>query len=446
MSRARFLPALGLLLAALVGSPARAFVLSRAELNGDWSLVRWPDSTRSVRYLMNDRPLDLLPNLAAGSDPVTAVQAAMQAWAIAPVRFSLSDTTTSVTDGVVDGRNVISFADTPGNRDMTAGNHVAVTGVWFQSSGSEWNIDEVDTVFNPRERFATDGSADAFDVQGVLTHELGHALGINHSAITAVTMYPFTDHGRLAPRTLDPDDVAAMRALYGVPDPDAGTIAGQVVTTAGDPVLGAHVVATNRDGVVLIGALADRDGSFTLPSLPAGDYQVYAEPLIGNTSPANYGRYYREALTTFRPAFAGGDPTATPVTVTAGQTTTLDPISVDPEGATIGFLAIGWSQTGRSFRLDSPFAPPVHGGASTYLVVIGDNLDAVPDDGFRFSGPDLELDSSQVLRGTLQGHAVAILPLRVHRGAPPGPRNLTMDTGTEQAVYTGAVVVEASSQ
>src|SRR5262249_13052570 len=153
--------------------------------------------TRTVRYRMNDLPLDMLPNLSTTSDPVAAVQAAMQAWTMSPVRFSLSGARTSITDGVVDGLNVISFADTPGNRDMTAGNHVAAPGIGSRSKGSQWNIDEVDTIFNPRERFATDGAADAYDIQGVLTHELGHALGINPSAITAVTMFPFTDHGRL---------------------------------------------------------------------------------------------------------------------------------------------------------------------------------------------------------------------------------------------------------
>src|SRR5438270_7756692 len=166
-------------------------------------------------------------------------------------------------------------------------------------------------------------------------------------------MYPYTEHGRLAPRALDPDDVAGMQALYHVAaDPDTGSISGQVLNTDGDPVFGAHVVATNADGIVRIGALTDKDGSYTLPSLPAGSYQVYAEPLTGFITPANYGAYYQEALTAFRPAFAG-ELTGAPVTVTAGQTTALDPLQVDPEAPTLGSPEIGWSTTGTSFRVNS---------------------------------------------------------------------------------------------
>lgn len=46
----------------------------------------------------------------------------------------------------------------------------------------------------------------------VAAHELGHALGIDHSTVREAVMYAYydTDH-----RNLDPDDIAAIRALYG---------------------------------------------------------------------------------------------------------------------------------------------------------------------------------------------------------------------------------------
>ena len=85
---------------------------------------------------------------------------------------------------------------------------------------------------------------------------------------------------------------------------------------------------------------------------------------------------------------------------------------------------------------------PVRGGEDDFLAVVGDRLDAVPDDGIRISGSDVTVDTSNIGRGTTtQGHPYAIVPLSVRAGAAPGPRNLYLDSGSEQAVYTGAVVV-----
>jgi hypothetical protein len=428
-------------LAVLAAGPAPAFVLSRAQVNGDWYFRRWPASKRQVRFVMNDLPLAMLPNLASSSTPLAAAQEAMKTWAIAPVPLAV-DGTTSLKDAVLDGTNLITFADTPRNRDATA-NVIALTQSWSRFNGSQWNVGETDTAFNPKESFATDGVTTAYDIQAVLTHELGHVLGLNHSPIAAVTMFPYTEHGRLLPRALDPDDIAGMSALYHVTlDAGMGTISGQVLTTGGDPVLGAHVVATNADGIALIGALANADGTYTLPSLPEGSYQVYAEPLNGPTSPANYGPYYKAALTQFQPAFAGGDLTSTPVTVTAGNITTVDPIQVDPQSPGIQITGLGWSSNGRSFRLSNEFLSPARAGRHYYLVVVGNHLDDVPDDGFQISGSDLTLDTRSVARGTTTlGHPFAILPLSVAAGASPGPRNLYLDSGAEQVVSTGAVVV-----
>ncbi len=55
---------------------------------------------------------------------------------------------------------------------------------------------------------------DRYDLRSVLLHELGHALGLDHSGSGNV-MQPFLDTGEML-RTLSSDDIAGMRALYGV--------------------------------------------------------------------------------------------------------------------------------------------------------------------------------------------------------------------------------------
>ena len=54
-----------------------------------------------------------------------------------------------------------------------------------------------------------------FDLHMVATHEIGHALGLDHSSIPPALMYPV-----LTPQTtgLTSDDIAGIQALYGTPD------------------------------------------------------------------------------------------------------------------------------------------------------------------------------------------------------------------------------------
>lgn len=77
----------------------------------------------------------------------------------------------------------------------------------FPRDGGDVTFDDVEpwTVF--------DGGP--FDLYLVATHELGHALGLDHSAVPNALMYPV-----LTPQTtgLTQDDAAAIQALYGTPD------------------------------------------------------------------------------------------------------------------------------------------------------------------------------------------------------------------------------------
>jgi len=57
------------------------------------------------------------------------------------------------------------------------------------------------------------GSAGGIDIQYVALHELGHTLGLAHSADPTAVMYPFYDGTQTA--TLQPDDIAGILALYG---------------------------------------------------------------------------------------------------------------------------------------------------------------------------------------------------------------------------------------
>ena len=94
------------------------------------------------------------------------------------------------------------------------------------------------------------------------------------------------------------DDLAGVRTIYGAAAPGMGTIAGWVLDHEGDGVFGVHVVATDANGITQVGALTTREGRFTLPSLPPGDYQLYVEPLNGAFTPKNLSDDYFHTTTT----------------------------------------------------------------------------------------------------------------------------------------------------
>src|SRR5205085_9974288 len=80
-------------------------------------------------------------------------------------------------------------------------------------------------------------------IENVLTHELGHALGLSHSGGLQSTML-FMESPEQA--HLGCDEAVAVHALYGGYDSKRGSLTGSVTSISGNPVFGAHVLAISR--------------------------------------------------------------------------------------------------------------------------------------------------------------------------------------------------------
>ena len=160
----------------------------------------------------------------------------------------------------------------------------------------------------------------AYDLESLMTHELGHFLGFSHSAVWSAMMYPYApapgtfSGARPTSQQLDAplaeDDRTGLRILYPSASDaaHAGSISGRILPAnalsrpAAPPgvtgIFGSHVVAVDAaSGQVLAGTIggwscADSgptqfDGSYRIERLPVGhSYTVYAEPLDGVMSPA----------------------------------------------------------------------------------------------------------------------------------------------------------------
>jgi hypothetical protein len=236
-----------------------------------------------------------------------------------------------------DGLNSICFdqadmAFTPGVLAFTRVITADVTGIQVGASAVSTQLGQIldaDIYFNPSDpntTFATpqelSAAPKAYDLESVLTHELGHFLGFGHSAVWGAMMFPFAPApgtiSGVRPTTQQPDaplgddDRTGLRVLY--PDPadtlHQGSISGSI--TPANPlalpafppgvtgVFGTHVVAVDNSTGAVIGATlggwsctapgpAQFDGSYQIAGLAVGSsYTVYAEAMNGAADPSQF--------------------------------------------------------------------------------------------------------------------------------------------------------------
>jgi hypothetical protein len=222
-----------------------------------------------------------------------AVQRAFDAWHAVPNTQTSSQfvgfTQTNPTSG--DGVTVLGFQNRP-DLDRT----LAATNFFVDTTTGE--IVESDIFFNTSFPWSTAeaGVAGRYDVISIAQHEIGHLLGLSHSALgetelraggrrvlgAEAVMFPvaFTA-GDISDRTLRADDIAGISDIYGNQtfQRRTGSISGKV-TKNGRGVLGAHVVAFNpADGKLVGGFSLSEDGSFVIAGLDPGPQVLRAEPL-----------------------------------------------------------------------------------------------------------------------------------------------------------------------
>jgi Matrixin len=186
---------------------------------------------------------------------------------------------------------------------------------------------DADIYFDPSDpqiSFATPAALGAnpraYDLESLMTHELGHFLGFSHSAVWSAMMFPFAPApgtfngarptGSEPDAPLGDDDRIGLRVLYPASADalHAGAISGRILPAnpfslpAAPPgvsgVFGAHVVAVDAESGAVAAATvggwsctgdgpAQFDGSYEIDRLPVGrSYTVYAEPLDGVVVPA----------------------------------------------------------------------------------------------------------------------------------------------------------------
>jgi hypothetical protein len=408
--------------------------------------VRWTTTTVVVYLAASlDSPP---PNIKAGSDVAGAARRALRRWSeAANINFDIRTNGPDAVGKVNDGFNVISVS--AANAGFVRAASPGRTRVSFDTATGA--IVEADVAINPNLPFSTDGTHGTYDLESTLAHEIGHFLGLDHSALVGSTMQPhqaqnFTNGGfsltQTSMRTLSEDDLAGVRAIYGQRTPRAvGSIQGNL----NYPYAGAHVWAESvATGRVVGSALTKTDGSYRIEQLPPGDYRVFAEYLDEPVRAAE--------LTTKRGPYANMGEGAAFQAGAATASVTANSIAFAP----LVVFTVAPTFNARVQGLNGIVhagAMPVAPGNTYRYYVGGDGVEQIPANGFAIDSPFFQIDPATYRRedGAAFGlpYALVSFELRVLDNAKQGDYSLRLrraDTGETAYVAAGIVVVSDDAE
>lgn len=342
-----------------VGSTGQALPV-RWDLNNTASIPNV--ANRRVRYEIGDAGTVDAINFAGPISEFEAVQNSFNQWrniTESELDFEFAGATTNAVSSASDNRNVIRWVDA----NIAAG-VFAVTITTFDTTtakllDADMELNDRDFTWDTLGPTATQGVIGRAMIENVVTHEIGHFVGLDHASNARSSLFFQSGPGLVSSVSLETDDRAAIISDYASPDhanARLGSVAGLVDNgTAGQ--FGVEVLlvdlATGRN---VIGGITEGTpgpftlGSYSIKSVPPGNYAMLCWP----TNKAALGAYYQTAFTNFSPVVRGvaantvGAPTL--VRVGPGQAVTGINASV-PATATNTFEPNGTSAQAK--QLDS---------------------------------------------------------------------------------------------
>ena len=427
-----------------LGSPARFEIRDSSEIELPTQTVRqikWPK--RTIDVALSNSLLSPGANIKPGSDVVGAARRALARWSVmANINFNVTwSAATSVSPASGgDGISLITVADTFDNEAFNADSTTGRTRVFYDPATG--TIAEADVSINPKPRseegadlqFSTDGSPGTYDLEATFTHEIGHLLGLDHSAVLGSTMQSRQAFNgtfglpALTERTLSEDDRQRLRVLYGSKQ-RLGRIEGRLIDNRlpnASPLDAVNVWAENvATGRVVASGVSIEDGSYKLDGLTPGQYRVVVSP--------------REEASSSTQRFRSFE-ISNRVIVSADTPTTLNYNLIPPQGSSP-------SVTPRMIGLNaelSAVALPVEPGKKIKLYLAGEGVDQVPGSGITINSPYFTVDASSLMREQLgTAFPVVSIDVTVLPNAPFGDYSVKLQSNSgETAFVPGALTVD----
>jgi len=399
--------------------------------------IRWPRKT--IQVALSTSLLSPGINIKADSDVVGAARRALARWA------SLSNITFVVTWSPVtsispadagDGISLLTIASTPENDAFNSDTTTGRTRVFFDPETG--NIAEADISINPRPRaedgtqlqFSTDATPGTYDLEATFTHEIGHLLGLDHSAVLSSTMQERQAFNgtfglpALTGRTLSEDDRHKVRSLYGS-RLKVGRIEGRLADNRTPGLLGSlngvHVWAESvTNGRVIASDITADDGTYKLEGLVPGQYRVMVSSTV-------------DTVQKFR-SFE----LANQVAVKADVATQLSSNLVSPQASTLNPRVIGLNTELSTVAL--PLVP----GKRVKIYLGGEGVDQVPGTSIVVNSPFFTVDPASLTREQIAApFPVVSVELQVAANAPFGDYTLRLQSNSGEIAYVpGAITID----
>ncbi len=449
----RRLSAILALLALFAGqAPLRAYTIQYASASGV-SPRRW--LTQPIIISLSTSLASPPPNIKGGSDVIGAVRRALRHWSsVSNVQFFETSSTAQTISPANAGDHVNLITVSADNAAaFHSGDNPGRTRVFSDSNGA---ISEADIALNPDVLFSTDGTVGTYDLESTFTHEVGHLLGLEHSAIIGATMQPRQAMNGLfglpafTQRSLSYDDAAGARALYGS-RAGTGSLFGRLVTNSyggqSQPVFGAHVFAEETStGRVIAGSITLHSGDYRIDGLLPGGYRVIGQGLDGPIEP--------QEIATSRGSYAGLVDTTPPFRTYIATKASSQIISVASDKATsLGFfVSSNMPQlVPRLLGLNgelSTVALPLTPGKKVRVYIAGEGIDELAPSGISSTSPFISIDAESVVEEQFDTPYPAIsFEITVARNTPAGDYSIVLQTSEGEIAYlVGALTIDSPAE
>ncbi|HEU5237365.1 MAG TPA: matrixin family metalloprotease [Pyrinomonadaceae bacterium] len=391
-------------------------------------------------------------NIKSGSDVLGAARRALQHWSsVADIDFleTSSSLQTISPQSAGDRINLITVSDQNSASFGTTDNP-GRTRTFYDSGGA---IVEADIALNPNVAFSSDGTPGTYDLESTFTHEVGHLLGLEHSAVLGATMQPRQAMNGLfnlpafTQRTLSEDDIAGARTLYGS-RAGTGSIFGRLISNSfagqSHPIFGGHVFAEDAlTGRVVAGNVTLASGSYRIDALPPGRYHIIGQTLDGLIE--------ADEIATANGSYAGLFDTAPPfrTQIAVRSTSQVIPI-VAGSARSLGFFVSSNPAPGLKPRLIgmngelSTVALPLSAGKTFTVYIAGEGIDEIPFGGVSSTSPFIRVIADSLAAEEFDTpYPVISFEITVAPDIPPGEYSLLLQSSEGELAYlVGALTIE----